>query len=730
MRLIISEKANAAKKVAQFLAEGAVKDGKHRSIPHHTFEWGGEECVSVGLKGHVLNPEYPEEYSNWQKVEPSSLIDAEIRKSVSEKGVAEAVRALSKKADRVVIATDFDREGELIGVEALSLAFEANPKLVDHVERARFSALTKGEVTRAFDELVEVSRELAAAGEARQDIDLIWGATLTRWVSRATKRYGSAFLSVGRVQSPTLVLIAERERERRAFISEPYWEIEASLKNGEAFVARHAHGRFREEDAAQTAYENLTEIARVTEVKEKSATRPAPIPFNTTGFLAAAANIGISPSRAARLAEDLYTDGYISYPRTDNTVYPGSLDLREVLGQLKRVEGVGPYAEKLLGSGKLSPTRGKKETTDHPPIYPTGRATKGALRDDQWKIYQLVVRRFLATLSAPAKTLRTTVRLESGGEPLISGGTVVTQEGWLAVYPYGRKPDEEMPSLSEGQEVKVEAKDLLAKETQPPSRYGQGRLIRLMEDLGLGTKATRPSIIQNLYDRGYVHDDPLVPTETGIAVAQALKDFASEIATHEMTAELERSMDKISEGKTSKDAVVDESRDVLRRVYEHLESSQEEFADIVWDGIREDSVLGPCKKCGRNLTIRRARKSGKRFAGCEGYPECDQTYSLPPRGEIIPLGTLCEACGSPEIKVVGGRRPWITCIDMSCSKQQERRKAAAEAKAARADGESNGSAKGGERASSTTRKKAAPKSSSKKTRKKPAGVGASAKSNG
>jgi DNA topoisomerase-1 len=287
-----------------------------------------------------------------------------------------------------------------------------------------------------------------------------------------------------------------------------------------------------------------------------------------------------------------------------------------------------------------------------------------------------------------------------------------------------------MPSLSEGQEVKVEAKNLLAKETQPPGRYGQGRLIRLMEDLGLGTKATRPSIIQNLYDRGYVHDDPLVPTETGIAVAQALKDFASEIATHEMTAELERSMDEISEGKTSKDVVVDESRDVLRRVYEHLENSEDEFADIVWGGIREDSVLGPCKKCGRNLTIRRARKSGKRFAGCEGYPECDQTYSLPPRGEIIPLGTLCEACGSPEIKVVGGRRPWITCIDMSCSKQQERRKAAAEAKAARteADGEGNGSVKGGERASSTTRKKGAPKSSLKKsstkTRKKPAGVGA------
>src|ERR671913_155538 len=252
MRLIISEKANAAKKVAQFLAEGTVKDGKHRSVPHHTFKWGGEECVSVGLKGHVLNPEYPEEYSNWQKVEPSSLIDAEIQKNVSEKGVAEAVRSLAKKADEVVIATDFDREGELIGVEALSLAFEANPSLLDHVERARFSALTRGEVTRAFDNLVEVSRELADAGEARQDIDLIWGATLTRWVSRATRRYGSAFLSVGRVQSPTLVLIAERERERRAFVPEPYWELVAMLRNGGGpFDVHHAHGRFKEEAVAR-----------------------------------------------------------------------------------------------------------------------------------------------------------------------------------------------------------------------------------------------------------------------------------------------------------------------------------------------------------------------------------------------------------------------------------------------------------------------------------------------
>jgi DNA topoisomerase I len=674
MRLIISEKANAAKKIAQFLAEGPVKEGKHRSVPYHTFTWKGEESVSVGLKGHVLNPEFPEEYSNWQKVEPSELIDAEILKSVSEKGVANAVKSLAKKADRVVIATDFDREGELIGVEALSLAFEANPRLIDYVERSRYSALTKGEVTRAFDNLVDVSRELADAGEARQDIDLIWGATLTRWVSRATKRYGSAFLSVGRVQSPTLVLIAERERERRAFVPEPYWELVGTLSNGgDPFAVHHAHGRFKDEAEARKAHQNLTDTATVTEVKQKSATRPPPTPFNTTGFLTAAASLGIGPSRAARIAEDLYTDGYISYPRTDNTVYPRSLDLREVLGQLKRVEGAGQYAEKLRASDKLSPTRGKRETTDHPPIYPTGYASRKALRDDQWKIYQLVVRRFLATLSGPAKSLRTTLRFDSGGEPLTTSGTVVTEEGWLGVYFYGRRADEELPALNEGDEVDVVEAEVLSKETQPPGRYGQGRLIKLMEDLGLGTKATRPNIIQNLYDRGYVHDDPIIPTEKGIALARALKVFASEIASHEMTSELETNMDAISEGKTSKENVVDASRDVLRRVYENLIEAEKEFADIVWDGIRGDETLGKCPESGHNLIIRRNRKSGKRFVGCQGYPECRVTYPLPQKGTIIPLHTQCDACGSPEIKVLGGKRPWVTCINMDCPKKQEQR---------------------------------------------------------
>ena len=480
-----------------------------------------------------------------------------------------------------------------------------------------------------------------------------------------------------------------------------------ALQNGEAFTARHDTARFWEEEPARAAYENLTDTARVTEVKEKSATRPAPVPFNTTGFLSAAANIGISPSRAARLAEDLYTDGYISYPRTDNTVYPGTLDCARFWDPLEGRRG-WTVREKLLHKrGALADAR-QKETTDHRRSTHRPRF-QGRAAEMQWKIYQLVVRRsfWLPSARRPRPCSRRCLWSRRGASGRGRHGR--TQEGWLAYNPTaagGRG----MPSLSEARGEGDRTS--FCEGTQPPSDR-TGRLIRLMEILGSARRRrARPS--SRTSTPGHVHDDPLVPTETGIAFAgpHGLRLGDSHPRDDRR---LERSMDEISEGKVSKDSVVDRSRDGLRQVDGNLESSQEEFADIVRSGIREDSVLGPCKKCGRNLTVRRARKSGKRFAGCEGYPECDQTYSLPPRGEIIPLGTLCEACGSPEIKVVGGRRPWITCIDMQCPKQQERRKAAAEAKAAKAEAkatagpESNGSTEGGERVSKTTRKRATSK---------------------
>jgi len=727
VRLIISEKNNAASKIADILAAGKVTKEAFYKVPYYLFtDKQGRESVAVGLKGHVLAVDFPPEYADWRKVEPSELIDAPLIKEASAKSVVRAVKKLAADATSVVIATDYDREGELIGFEALHIVEEVNESLLRGSRRARFSALTKEEITRAFDKPEHLSEPLAMAGEARQDIDLIWGATLTRFVSLATSRLGSQFLSVGRVQTPTLVLIVDREKERRAFEPQPYWVVRVDLEaDGRSFSANHKTERFWDEAEAKAAFEKLAGPAQVTGVKrsEKKVARPAP--FNTTAYTSAATSLGFSAAAAMNIAESLYMDGLISYPRTDNTVYPNSLDMREMLQELAESAFAREAAE-LLSRKELSPSRGKKRTTDHPPIYPTGSAHKGQLGNREWRIYELVVRRFFATLADDAVSESNRIDLDIDKEPFFLRGSRVLEPGWLAYYPYSRQKDTELPPLKEDDTARLVEKYLDSKETQPPGRYGQGTLIELMEQHNLGTKATRHNILQNLYDRGYIHGNPVEPTETGVKMAEALEEYAPHIASPEMTAQLEADMDAIAERARTKDEVVHISRELLRQAYGSLQVNREQLAKKIFEGITDDRIVGDCPKCAaegrRNteqdrpnrLRIIRSKASKKRFVGCEGYPDCDQTYPLPQRGEVIALNEICPECGSPRIKVMGGKRPWVLCLDPDCpTKDEYKAKRAAKAAAAESSGASK--AKKPTTRKATTRKTTAGKTTAGKT---------------
>ncbi len=712
MRLIITEKNDAAKKIAGILSSNGVKQDAFMKIPFYSFtdEQGGES-TAVGLKGHVVQVDFPPEFSEWRKVEPKALIDAPLVKTETAKSVVRAIRKLAVDASALIIATDFDREGELIGLEALNLVLEENPGLVRGVRRARFSALTPGEIKRAFSELDHLSEPLAWAGEARQDIDLIWGATLTRFVSLATSRLGSSFLSVGRVQTPTLVLVAQRELERRAFVSEPYWVVKVDLDaDGQIFSAVHKKERFLDQAEAEAVFQKLAGAALVTAVKQTKRKVPRPAPFNTTSFTSAATSLGYSAAAVMRIAEDLYMAGHISYPRTDNTVYPTSLDLRETLEILAQGE-FGPEAGRLLAQSALHPSRGNKRTTDHPPIYPTGAPRRRDLGDREWRLYEMVARRFMATLADDAVMESNRVDLELTGEPFFARGNRVVSAGWLDFYHYSRQKDSELPLLETGDSVRLIDKQLDGKETQPPSRYGQGPLIELMEKHNLGTKATRHAIIQNLYDRGYVHGNPIEPTEMGMKMAEALTEFAPRIASPEMTAQLEKDMDLISERDLTKEQVVTISRDLLRQAYSSLEQNKEQVAAKIFEGITDDRILGECPKCGVNrIRIIRSKATKKRFVGCEGYPDCDQTYPLPQRGDVISTGDVCQQCGSPKVKILGGRRPWILCLDPECpTKAEYREKKAAQAAKSLAAGEGEGAT-----AVKPARKTAAKKATAKK----------------
>ncbi|MET0823026.1 MAG: DNA topoisomerase, partial [Solirubrobacterales bacterium] len=413
--------------------------------------------------------------------------------------------------------------------------------------------------------------------------------------------------------------------------------------------------------------------------------------------------LGITPAAAMRIAEDLYMDGFISYPRTDNTVYPASLNTTELVTSLVRIPEF--EAAKGLLDKPLQATRGKKETTDHPPIYPTQAVYPGALEGPKRRVYELVVRRFLATFSDPMITESTRADIEAGSETYFVRGSVVVDPGYAGIYTYARSSDEEIPALVEGQSLDLDGDPwIVDKETQPPSRISQGKLIELMEERGLGTKATRADIIQKLYDRGYVFSNPPEPSETGIAMYKAFHDYVPRMATPEMTAELEHDMDKIAAGETSKDEVVRISREMLHETTTELESKKDDLAKQIWAGMDEDKFLGPCKVCeeaGRrreNGEPNRLRiidlKGGTRMYGCEGWnrddPEspdsCRVSGPLPGRFfELWRLEERCSVCGERPrltVKKRGPGRPWKLCLNDDCPTMVEMREKRAEREAA------------------------------------------------
>lgn len=721
MKLVIAEKNIAAQKIAQLLATGKPKNDKVYNTPVYRFDVEGEEWVSMGLAGHILAPDFPDEilfdkkegwYSltedgevlnaqvpdglarppydtkrkpflanginikGWKVESLPYLTWAPIIKNPAEKEIIRVLKNLAKKADSVVIATDFDREGELIGSDALSCVREVAPDVP--VSRARYSALIKGEVTEAFNNLVELDQNLADAGESRQYIDLIWGAVLTRYLTLAKFGGFGNVRSAGRVQTPTLALVVERERERMAFVPEDYWQIRGmAAAKGADFKISHATARFTDKDAAQTAFGHVDGVVAgtVTDVAKRSRKQQPPVPFNTTSLQAAAAAEGISPARTMRIAESLYMSGLISYPRVDNTVYPRSLDLEGIVkGLAANSPALAPVCKKVL-AGPMKPTRGKTETTDHPPIHPTGQGDPTTLDGGQLKLYNLIARRFLATLMGPATIENTKVSIDVAGEPFTASGDVLVDAGFREAYPYGLKRDEQLPALDAGDVVDVHDVNLEAKQTEPPARYSQGKLVQEMEKRGLGTKSTRASIIERLYQVRYLKNDPIEPSQLGMAIVDALSQFAPRVTTPEMTAELDEDMTHVAEGQDTQTHVVDHSRALLAGMLDNLIEHKDDLGEAISDAVTADARVGTCPKCGKDLVMKQSAKTRGSFIGCMGWPDCDVTYPVPSGVKVSPLegdAAVCPECGAPRIKCQPFRqKAYEQCVNPKCPTNYE-----------------------------------------------------------
>jgi len=668
-KLIISEKNHSAMRIATILSEGKARRRNLYGVPVFEFETPEDSYSVIGLRGHIVALDYPKEFNDWNGVEIRKLITVEPVKTVepSSSRILSALRRLAADADEIIIATDYDREGELIGVETLeALGWKKK------VRRAKFSALTRSEILEAFKNPVEVDFKLASSAEARQVIDLKWGAALTRFLSITSGQIGRDFLSVGRVQSPTLALIVDREREIESFVPEKFWEIIADLtecgKEGPVFHAYHSNGRFSDKSAAREIVEKLrtTRTGVVSQFLSERKNEYPPQPFNTTQFLAEASKLGLSAAQAMKIAEDLYTDGHISYPRTDNTVYPPSLSLRSILKNLENTE-FSEFAKELLAQETLRPSKGRTTTTDHPPIYPTSAASRGELKGNHWTIYELVCRRFLATLYPPAIYEECNVDLLIGDEKFHATGRWLIEPGWRKVYIYWKFEERWLPELAEKKIVDVRHIKLKEGETKPPARYTQGTLIQEMERRGLGTKSTRHEIIQKLYDRKFVHGSRIRPTPIGNAVIMALENHAREVTDEKMTATLEKDMELIAKGEQTKEEVIEESQAMLEDIVKVLEANKDAIASDMKMALNRQKILGKCPTCGTgDLAIIRMR-GGKRFIGCSNYPDCATAYPVPAMGHIEPTGNVCSYCKAPVVKVPekGPNAPPM-CINPKC----------------------------------------------------------------
>jgi DNA topoisomerase I len=671
--LVVAEKFNTALRIAIVLSDSRMVRSRIAGTNVFRFERPDGAYAVVGLRGHIVELDYAKELAEWNLETLPKLLDAEPLKRVTAEGIVEALQEIVREFDRVIIATDFDREGELIGLECLELLQKVHPTI--EVKRVHYSALTREEIEGAFEHLTNLDHALAQAAEARQEIDLLWGALLTRYLSITAEQRGRSFLSVGRVQTPTLALLVERDQAIKEFVATPFWKVEAdAAHDGTAFTLAHSHGSWEEKAPAEKIVHALQGVSegKVLEYLEEPTKRRPPIPFSTTLFVAEATRQGMGAALAMRIAEDLYTQGLISYPRTDNTVYPKGIGLRTLVEKFRET----PFkeaAEYVLLQPSFRPSRGRTETTDHPPIYPTSAIDPKKLKPDHALLYEMIVRRFLATLAPDSTGLARTAKVDLRGELFDGKGQILVEAGWYRVYPYMNPEEIPMPPLTVGGTVAISAVRLVEDQTKPPRRYTQGSLIQEMERLGLGTKSTRHDVLQKLFDRHYVNARALEPTSTGIAVTEALKAHAPVITRPEMTHRLEDDMELVAESKKPKAEVINESREMLREAYELLTRNADGVRATLRGALDRQHFVGPCARCGGALRMARSPR-GSRWVQCVNNPgTCPATYALPSAGFIEPAPEfLCATCKVPRVKITfRGQRPDLYCINPECAEHHK-----------------------------------------------------------
>lgn len=614
--------------------DGTIKAQQHRD-GYLKISFKGEEAYVTWGYGHLCElqreTDYDADYKKWSNL-PKPFIPDEYRVKIKEgaKKQFDIVKGLFFKSRLIINATDYDREGELIFHYVMQAANCKKP-----FKRAHFSSQTKEGIRDAFDSLKSAAeaKPMTDAGRGRSIADWVIGCNLT--VAMTLKYGNSGVLSIGRVQTPTLNLLVERELAIRNFKSETYYTVEALFKTGkgETYKGEHAKKRFDTLAEANTVLSSVrNKQGTVQDVAKKVATKEAPLLYSLSSLqMAANAKYGFTLAKTQSIAQELYESGYTTYPRTDSQYLTEDMEpvVNRTLAMLETFPEYAPLVKGRVRKYNKKHYFDNSKVSSHFAIIPT-LSKPSSLTPDQQKIYDLVARSVIMMLYGPAKIEKTTVVTNVAGEEFISSGSVILDKGWMCVD--NASKEEFLPILASGDTVSG-SYEIKQKKTEPPKRYTDKTLIAAMisagKDLddeglrkimstgvkGIGTEATRAAIIEALINRGYAAREKksVLATDKGIALIGILP--LKEIKSAELTAMWEDKLNAIAEGKGDLEPFINGIEDLTRRWCDEIYGAQK-VATINSPGSQTGSGTAmQCPVCGKPVL----KKSWG--WGCSGYKD-------------------------------------------------------------------------------------------------------------
>ncbi|MBU0894483.1 MAG: DNA topoisomerase I [Nanoarchaeota archaeon] len=666
--LIITEKPQAAAKISEALGKSTRRDSG--GVTYYELIKNGNRIIVACAVGHLFTLKQNNPGSEIPTFDISWTPNYLIKKNDFTKKYYNTLSALSKKANSFTVATDYDVEGEVIGFNIIR--FICHKK---DANRMKFSTLTEKELNQAYkNKSKNINWGQAIAGETRHYLDWFYGINLSRALMNSIKTTGSfRIMSIGRVQGPTLNLIVQKERKIQDFKSEPYWQVFITVKNGHILELKYNKDIFKKEELDK--FQELKgKTAECSTIKTQETLPPNP-PFNLTTLQTEAYKFyGITPSRTLQIAQSLYLAGLISYPRTSSQKLPSSINYLSILNKLAKEYKVSHLIT------KNKPIEGKKSDPAHPSIYPTGN--KQILSGDDEKIYSLIIKRFLCLFCDSAIIENKRIIAKINELIFSTRGLEIIKKAWMEIYPSKLK-EVKIPDLNGT--MKIINTRFEEKQTQPPKRYSPASIISQLEKRNLGTKATRSSILETLYNRGYIQDTSIKATQLGMSLISTLEKYSSIIIDEKLTRSFEDSMESIT---TSTKNWLDKEKNIIEKakktiigIAKDFEKNEKKIGKELLDANlkqreqqKKENTLIQCPICKKgNLGITYSKKTRRQFVACDAYPDCKTTFSLPPNGLIKKTEKVCEECNYPMLmRLSKGKRPWQFCFNPNCKTNKER----------------------------------------------------------